>query len=291
MWRTLIFSSLLVLSHSLWASQSYVRQYSAALEQSDWQLNHNSPLRCEISHPIPGFGEAVFHSEAGKELNLWFELKMLRLPDGYDLAEVLSIPPRWRPGEQARAIASMRLLKQFNGDLPKQAAWSMLQELERGYQPTFYFSDWHQPQDKVVASLNPVQFPAVYQQFNQCISMLLPYRFEDIAFTVLSYEVGGDQLTRESRRRLAAIAEFLKHDDAIEQVQIQGYTDSYGGRWMNEQLSVQRAEKVKRFFVEAGLAESRIDVDGFGQRRHVAPNQTIQGRATNRRVVVQMTRP
>ncbi|MEE2024555.1 MULTISPECIES: flagellar protein MotY [Alkalimonas] len=284
-------SVFLLCSPLAFAGQSYIRQYSAGLEQSEWQLRHNTPLRCEISHSIPGFGEAIFHSEAGKELNLWFELKMLQQPDGYALAEVLSLPPHWRPGEQARAITSMRLLKQFDGDLPKESAWTMLHELERGYQPTFYFSDWYRPENKVVASLNPVQFPAVYQQFNQCVSALLPYRFDDIAFTVLSYEVGGDQLTRESRRRLAVIAEYLKHDDAIEVVQIQGHTDTYGGRWMNEELSVRRAEKVKSFFVEAGLAEARIEVEGFGQRRNVAPNQRLQDRAINRRVVVQMNRP
>lgn len=272
-------------------AQEQLRQYSATIEQSRWQLTKNSPLECQLTHDIPAFGQAVFSSAASKSLNLDFELKMLRLPDSYSLAEVLSVPPAWRPGVPAKKLASMKLLKQFNGDLPKKTAWTLLTELEQGYSPTFYFNDWHSSHDKVAAVLNPVQFNTLYPQFNQCLSQLMPYGFDDIAFTVLHYESGGDTLTKESARRLAQIAEYLKHDQDIEAVDIQGYTDSYGGRWMNEQLSVKRAEKIKTFFVDAGVASERIQVEGFGERRHVAPNETTLERAKNRRVVLQLTRP
>lgn len=288
--------SLLLVACSLCSSGSAVaqpqlRQYSAAIEQSVWQLSKNTPLECQLQHEIPQFGAAVFRSVASKGLNLDFELQMLRLPDHYALAEVLSMPPSWRPGEPAKAVANMQLLKQFNGELPKKAAWTLLTELEQGFSPTFYFSDWYSPYDKVVASMNPVQFPVQYQQFMQCVSRLLPYGFDDIAFTVLSYESGGDELTRESQRRLAQIAEYLKYDQDIDFVEIQGYTDSYGGRWINEQLSVKRAEKVKNFFIAAGLAEDKVQVEGFGERRHVASNDTALERKLNRRVVLQLTKP
>lgn len=272
-------------------AQPQLRQYSAAIEQSSWQLSKNTPVECQLQHEIPQFGQAVFRSVASKGLNLDFELQMLRLPDHYALAEVLSVPPAWRPGEPAKDVASMQLLKQYNGDLPKKTAWTLLTELEHGFSPTFYFNDWYSPYDKVVAAMNPVQFLTTYQQFNLCVSKLLPYGFDDIAFTVLSYESGGDQLTRESQRRLAQIAEYLKYDPEIDLVEIQGYTDSYGGRWMNEQLSVKRAEKVKSFFVAAGLSEDKVQVEGFGERRHVAPNDTALERKKNRRVVLQLTKP
>src|SRR5690606_16481781 len=93
-------------------AQPQLRQYSAAIEESVWQLNRDTPLECQLQHEIPHFGQAVFRSVAGKALNMDFELQMLRLPDGYDLAEVLSVPPAWRPGEPAKAVANMQLLKQ-----------------------------------------------------------------------------------------------------------------------------------------------------------------------------------
>jgi outer membrane protein OmpA-like peptidoglycan-associated protein len=289
----LIFISLAcaLVTQSSVADAKQLRQYSASIEQSAWQLTEKTPLLCQLEHAIPNFGNAIFQSKASKALNLNFELKMLRLPDAYSLAEVLSLPPAWRAGEPGKNVANMALLKQFNGELPKKTAWTLLTELEQGYSPTFYYADWHSPYDQVAAKLNPVQFSPGYVAFSQCIASLLPFNFEDIAFTVLSYESGSDQLTRESKRRLGQIAEYLQHDPQIESIELQGYTDSYGGRWMNEQLSVKRAEKIKQFLAEAGVAGDKVQVDGFGERRHVASNQTGLGRATNRRVVLQMARP
>ncbi|MDX1676883.1 flagellar protein MotY [Arsukibacterium sp.] len=289
----LIFISLagVLVSGNSYAVSQQLRQYSASIEQSTWQLTQQTPLLCQLEHTIPNFGNAVFKSEASKALNLEFELRMLRMPDTYGLAEVLSMPPAWRAGEPGKNVASMELLKQFNGELPKKLAWTLLTELEQGYSPTFYFADWYSPYDHVAAKLNPVQFPPGYHAFTECIARLLPYSFEDIAFTVLSYESGSDQLTRESERRLKQIAEYLRYDPKIETIELQGYTDSYGGRWMNEQLSVQRAEKIKQYLAEAGVADEKVQVEGFGERRHVAPNDTSLGRATNRRVVLQMARP
>ncbi|SNY55379.1 OmpA family protein [Arsukibacterium tuosuense] len=274
-----------------YAVAKQLRQYSASIEDSAWQVTEKTPLVCQLEHTIPNFGLAVFQSKASKALNLNFELKMLRLPDAYGLAEVLSMPPAWRPGEPGKNLASMALLKQFNGELPKKTAWTLLTELEQGFSPTFYYADWYSPYDQVAARLNPVQFPSGYHAFNECIAALLPYSFEDIAFTVLSYESGSDQLTRESQRRLRQIAAYIQHDPQIETIELQGYTDSYGGRWMNEQLSLKRAEKIKQFLAEAGVADDKVRVDGYGERRHVASNQTTLGRATNRRVVLQMARP
>lgn len=280
-----------LLAGNSYAVSQQLRQYSASIEQSAWQLTEKTPLLCQLEHTIPNFGNAVFHSKASKALNLHFELEMLRLPDAYSLAEVLSMPPAWRAGEPGKNVASMALLKQFNGELPKKTAWTLLTELEQGYSPTFYFADWYSPFDNVAAALNPVKFPPGYQAFTECIAALLPYSFEDIAFTVLSYESGSDQLTKESERRLSQIAEYLKHDPQIEAIELQGYTDSYGGRWMNEQLSVKRAEAIKQFLAAAGVANEKVQIEGFGERRHVASNQTSLGRATNRRVVLQMARP
>ena len=53
-----------------------IRQYAATIEQANWALTDASALKCELSHNIPNFGEARFSSNANKELNLIFELKM-----------------------------------------------------------------------------------------------------------------------------------------------------------------------------------------------------------------------
>ncbi len=285
---TLFFTALFMSSSA--AAWQNLRQYTATLDNSTWSVKTATALRCELGHTIPNFGEALFVSEANKELNLLFHLQMTRLPDDYGLAKVLSVAPNWRAGEPTKPLADMQLLKQFNGNLPKKQAWTMLTELEQGFSPTFYFADWHSPYDQIVASLNPVHFAGPFEKFNQCLAGLLRYSFDDISLSMLNYQSNSNEFTRESQARLTQIAEYLKHDKSIAAVEIDTYTDSYGGRWINDELSSKRAAALKEFFVANGVDEKLIKTEGFGEKRHVAANETSRGRATNRRAVVQIVR-
>ena len=69
---------------------------------------------------------------------------------------------------------------------------------------------------------------------------------------------------------------------------INAYTDSYGGRYTNQKLSEKRAEAIKAYMTEKGIAAEKIVTQGFGEKRHVATNNTIIGRGKNRRVVIQI---
>ena len=268
-----------------------MRHYAAPVETSDWQLATDNRLQCTLSHPIPGYGKAMFNSSASKQLNMEFELDMLRLPDAYSVAAVYSVPPRWMPGAMQREIANMQVRKQYDGDLPERAAWTMLSELEKGFWPTIYYQDWYNPYDKVSVALNASQFAGPYQDFVNCVSNLLPYNFEDIAYTVLNYKKNSVELTKYSQKRLNMIGEYLKVDTDLELILLDGYSDSSGGRWKNRELSVSRAVEVKDFFRQMGVAPDRIVVTGHGERRHVSPNTNTQSRAKNRRVIVRMSKP
>jgi OOP family OmpA-OmpF porin len=70
-------------------------------------------------------------------------------------------------------------------------------------------------------------------------------------------------------------------------VSVQGNTDSYGGDMQNLDLSRERAEAVKQYFLaNTDLNASRINVIGYGESKPIASNDTMVGRATNRRVEV-----
>lgn len=272
-------------------SAASLRQYSAKVENSDWQLIDQTRLQCTLSHKLPGYGEALFSSFASKQLNMEFELDMLRLPKSYGVAAVYSVPPKWMPGQVQRTIADMTIRKQYNGDLPEQAAWTMLSELEKGFWPTIYYQDWYNQYDKVAVALNASNFAVPYVQFAECVANLLPYSFQDIAYTVLTYQFNNTKLTKYSEKRLAMIAEYLKEDTDLELVLLDGYTDSFGGRAINKQISVRRAVEIKTFLSSMGVAPERIEVTGHGERRHAAPNINESTRAKNRRVVIRMSKP
>lgn len=272
-------------------AQAGIRQYSADLNSSQWQLANNSRLECTLSHQIPNYGEARFYSKANRKMNMEFELDMLLLPDNYALAEVRSVAPRWRPGVNDHMLAKMQLHKQFTPSLPKKVAWAMLSELEQGMSPTFFYNDWYNERDKISVGLSTAKFQKAYQAFVGCVGQLLNYSFDDIAYTVLNYQSNSNEFTKSSQRRMAMITEYLSLDPELELVLIDAYSDSYGGRWTNQKLSESRANKIRQYFVSNGIEANRIEASGYGEKRHIASNGTTLGRGKNRRVVIHMEKP
>lgn len=272
-------------------SQAAIRQYAAKVENSNWRLASGTKLQCTLSHQIPGYGTALFTSVASKQLNMEFELDMFLLPKTYDVAGVYSVPPRWMPGGMQRTIAEMQIRKQFDGDLPESTAWTMLSELEKGYWPTIYYQDWYNSNDQVSVALNASNFATVYQNFAECVSQLLPFGFEDIAYTVLNYKLNSIELTKASERRLAMISEYLRQDSDMELVLVDGYSDSRGGSFKNKELSVERAVETKIRLRNMGVTSNIIEVTGHGERRHIAQNNKELTRGQNRRVVIRMEKP
>jgi outer membrane protein OmpA-like peptidoglycan-associated protein len=268
-----------------------IRQYSATLENSQWKVSNNSRLNCTLSHVIPNYGEATFTSKASRANNMVFELDMLRLPDNYSLAEVRSVAPNFRPGQADYTLANMKLHKQFSPSLDKKIAWTMLNELEQGMNPTFLYDGWYSENDKISVGLSTARFGRAYKEFVGCIGNLLNYSFDDIAYTVLNYQSNSDNFTKSSLRRMAMITEYLKLDSELELVLIDAYSDSYGGRWNNLKLSERRANKIREYFVNNGIEPSRIEASGYGEKRHIASNETTLGRGQNRRVVIHMEKP
>ena len=65
---------------------------------------------------------------------------------------------------------------------------------------------------------------------------------------------------------------------------VEGHTDSDGEVDFNQTLSEQRAETVRNKLVEMGVDPARFATKGFGETMPVAPNDTPEGKATNRRV-------
>ena len=72
-------------------------------------------------------------------------------------------------------------------------------------------------------------------------------------------------------------------------IEVNGHTDSTGADTINQSLSEARAEKVGKFLTDVGeIAPERITTRGFGESRPVATNETVAGRAENRRVEIKI---
>lgn len=81
------------------------------------------------------------------------------------------------------------------------------------------------------------------------------------------------------------------NQNPVTTVKIIGHTDSTGSDLVNEPLSVNRAIATRDYLVRRGVASNRISVDGRGSREPVADNNTVAGRAMNRRVEIFVAEP
>ncbi len=72
-------------------------------------------------------------------------------------------------------------------------------------------------------------------------------------------------------------------------VTVEGHTDYIGSDQYNQKLSERRANAVRKYLIEKGIASSRIRVVGYGEQRPIADNKTKEGRAINRRAEFEVT--
>ncbi|MGV8878032.1 MAG: OmpA family protein [Sphingobacteriaceae bacterium] len=91
-----------------------------------------------------------------------------------------------------------------------------------------------------------------------------------------------------TERAKESIREMVKTINKYGQpnVQIQGHTDATGTAAYNKWLSDKRAVSVKTFVTSAGVSADRIQTIGYGDTKPIAPNNTPESRAKNRRVEV-----
>ncbi len=97
------------------------------------------------------------------------------------------------------------------------------------------------------------------------------------------FDVDKDTIKPASKTTLDAAVKVLKDFDDVH-VEISGHTDSDGNREHNVDLSRRRAESVKKYLVDKGIAESRLSTRGAGPDEPIAANDTKKNKALNRRI-------
>ena len=102
----------------------------------------------------------------------------------------------------------------------------------------------------------------------------------------MKFPVDEDALSPEAEARLAELVQRLKAENRNVYLEIQGHTDATGDADYNQRLGEARAEAVRRFLSRDGIALNRMATISYGEEAPVAPNETAEGRAQNRRVAI-----
>lgn len=102
-------------------------------------------------------------------------------------------------------------------------------------------------------------------------------------FPEIQFDVNKATIKAESEVKLNNVLAILNAYPAVK-VKIGGYTDSDGDDKKNMKLSDERAKSVRDWLVGKGIAAERLDPEGYGEQHPVAPNDTPENKAKNRRI-------
>jgi outer membrane protein OmpA-like peptidoglycan-associated protein len=98
------------------------------------------------------------------------------------------------------------------------------------------------------------------------------------------FDTDRTELKPESKSTLEEVAKLLQADPSL-RLEVAGHTDNTGAAAHNTQLSAGRAAAVVNALVTTyGIDRARLQAKGYGDSKPVAPNDTEQNRARNRRV-------
>jgi outer membrane protein OmpA-like peptidoglycan-associated protein len=106
----------------------------------------------------------------------------------------------------------------------------------------------------------------------------------------VSFDTGSAAIKPAMRSVLDPFATSLR-DDAAARITIIGHTDSTGSDAVNNPLSLDRAQSVRDYLAARGVAATRVETAGRGEREPLADNTTDAGRAKNRRVEIFLREP
>ena len=122
-----------------------------------------------------------------------------------------------------------------------------------------------------------VRTDTVYQQLMQNGKFVI----QDIYFYNNKY------LLEESYQKLDTLAICLKQNEAIE-ILIIAHTDSDGTEQFNMRISENHANAVMKALIDKGISPDRLKAEGRGENQPLVSEETIEGKAINRRIEIEI---
>ena len=139
--------------------------------------------------------------------------------------------------------------------------------------------------DDVDACPNEKGPPDTDPQKNGCPKAVRVTEGEIVILEQVQFKTGSAVILPVSDDLLRQVAGVLAEHPEIAKLEIQGHTDSRGGKGYNRKLSQKRADAVRKWLVNYGQVDSgRLSSHGYGMDEPIADNATPEGRQKNRRV-------
>jgi outer membrane protein OmpA-like peptidoglycan-associated protein/cytochrome c-type biogenesis protein CcmH/NrfG len=109
-----------------------------------------------------------------------------------------------------------------------------------------------------------------------------PEKAKPVVLRNVFFETGSAALLAVSKVELDRLKSLLERNTDLK-IKINGHTDNVGSEEDNLQLSEARAKAVRDYLIESGIADNRLQYEGFGETVPIDSNETEAGRSNNRR--------
>lgn len=255
--------------------------FASPMGDEKWRMSGN-PLRCGLSLAIPNYGVGYFEQYATQ--NPHFILRTWEQVQRAIPTLILASPPVWKVGKNYLVAKSFIKPGEYGIFLPRAPALKLLSFLSQGYQANFNYRNEQGFTTTII--LSPIRFQKVYAQYQRCIGSLLPFNYDDIKESILHFTSDSRMISDEDKAQLRRITQYVNADQQVDVVRVVGYADDSGRKGYNNAISEYRAEAVSNYLLSLGLPKNKLYVTWVGAQQPVARNDTDEGRAANRRVVI-----
>ena len=134
-----------------------------------------------------------------------------------------------------------------------------------------------------VAQNNNIDLKLIAEHFQLSLDELNTLMASSYPITFY-FDFDKSVIKKEEEEKLNYLLNLVKTFEGS--IRIEGHTDSKGRDAYNLKLSAKRTQKVYGYLVNYGISKDAITRVNFGESMPVADNDTKEGRALNRRVVV-----
>ncbi|HTF95000.1 MAG TPA: OmpA family protein [Cellvibrio sp.] len=251
--------------------------YIAAFSDSQWKVQ-SSAFTCSLSHEITGFGSARLTRNGGAAEVL--ELKGKNQSFAGGAVRIEAIPPSWQtdssPANLGQAQATAKALTISGSPIA-----AIVGHLEKGTNIIFSGSNLR-------VGLEARNFIPAFGSYKNCVKNLIPYTFDQLSRTVLTYNNEADELTSAAKVQLDKIVRYVKADQKVLGVIV----DAHGDKQLKPEdslaLSQRQAEWVTAYLIDKGIPAGNITTRSHGDKFPIASNHNKAGQAKNRRVTVRL---
>ncbi|NIY83667.1 OmpA family protein [Vibrio hepatarius] len=253
-------------------------------------------LECYLGSADFSYGKFYFRlDEENKKITFIASLSQNGIKWGRAILKIKNAP--WEKTLDIKSVSSISIAKSGSEFIFERNISQVLTSINQGKWMMLSLKGSDSSVDQTI-TIPTVNIQEALQSFLSCRDRLvkrdqlpkMPFLDTRDREVVIHFAFGQRALSNEQKMRLRALYRYIVEDSRVIKVLVDGYTDNVGSSVANLTISRQRAELIAKQLNTLGLAEEKVEVRAHGLRYPIANNDTVTGRAKNRRVTLRLVR-